>query len=287
MFPKYPYIVAEAGINHNGSMRAALEMIQRAKEAGADAVKFQKYVTDEFTTPDDPLYETFKRCEFSDGVWLVLKKAADRAGIDFFAAAQNPSDLVFLLTLDVPYVKIGSDEFRNLPLLAEMAKICCKPLILSCGMSSEYDIFMTLRVLNNYLYDGSDIAIMACTSLYPCMLQFANVSRVVTLRKALPLTIEVGYSDHTAGSLAAQLALAQGAVVFEKHFTLSHDMEGPDHEFSVTPSELRQYIEDINRAKEALGSGQFELSPAEQRMREYVLGRRKNLGNAEAARELP
>jgi len=270
LFTKYPYIVAEAGINHNGDPEIASWMIQEAKKSGADAIKFQKYVTDEFTTPDDPLYETFKKCELPLGVWIDLKIYAYWIGIDFFATAQNPSDLEFLLTLDVPYVKIGSDDFNNTEMIKKMRSMTDKPFILSCGMVKNFH-----EIMNTFDYVYGDIALMVCTSLYPTPLWGANVARIRYLKNSL--CIPIGFSDHTCSSLAAQLALAQGAVVFEKHFTLDHKLDGPDHSFSLTPDEFRDYVRDINNARVALGNGSFEISGKVKKMREYVLGRREKL----------
>lgn len=267
MFPKYPYIIAEAGINHNGDLPTALKMVEEAKRCGADAVKFQIGYADEFTTPADPLYLTFKRCEFTHDEWRTIKEHADDVGIPFFATPQNLSDLEFLLTLDPPYIKIGSDDFTNLPILKKMRQMTDKPLILSCGMAEEEDVWNTMRE-----FWPSHTAIMVCTSLYPTPYDKANLDRIQRLH-CMGICSHVGFSDHTPGNLASLVAVGCGATIFEKHFTLSSFMDGPDHHFSLDPIGLVHYCRHLRLAYECLGSGDFVLSQPERDMKEYVRNR--------------
>jgi len=266
LFPKYPYIIAEAGINHNGDLSMALRMVEEAYRAGADAIKFQIGYADEFTTPADPLYDTFKRCEFTHDEWRTIKKHADDVGITWFATPQNISDLEFLLTLDPPYIKIGSDDFTNLPMLKKMRQMTDKPFILSCGMSTMNDITDVMAT-----FDGV-FALMVCTSLYPTPYDKAGLRRIRVLRKAFP-SVPVGFSDHTPGILASLVAIGCGAVFFEKHFTLSNFLDGPDHSFSSDPRGLELYCRHLRMAYECLGDGLFNLSHEEQAMKEYVRNR--------------
>ena len=260
-----PYCIAEVGLNHNGSISRAKEMIVAAKAAGANAVKFQTFKASELCgdpdqtysyksageTVTESMYDMFKRYELPEYSWRELKDFADSNDIDFFSTPQNLSDLNLLIPLSPPFIKVGSDDFTNLPLLRSY-RACNIPLILSCGMSDIGEVHNALDVTG--WYEGNDVSVLVCTSLYPTPSECVNIRRVSTLLSTFP-GLKVGFSDHTIGSNAAVMAVALGAQIFEKHFTLSNDLPGPDHTFSENPQSLKAWIDDINSAFSMLGSG--------------------------------
>lgn len=277
-----PYCIAEVGINHNGDLATAKKMIRVAREVGADAVKFQTFKAEEFCgdpgqlftyqsqgkTVTESMLEMFRRYEFSPEQWREIRACCDAEGITFFSTPQNRSDLDLLLSLDVPAVKIGSDDFSNLPLLRDYGRESL-PLILSCGMSDISDVHQALEAVG--WFEGKQVALLLCTSQYPTPPGDVNIRKLTTLQSAFPGLL-VGFSDHTQGPLAASLAVSAGARVFEKHFTLSHDLPGPDHWFSEEPEDLAEWIESIRKADLMMGSAWVRPTRAERDMR--VLARR-------------
>jgi N,N'-diacetyllegionaminate synthase len=259
-----PFIVAEVGINHNGDIDRALEMVHVAKSAGCDAVKFQTFRADEFVGSPSQMFtyksqgeqvtesmlEMFRRYELSDKSWAVVKAECVKADIRFLSTPQNLTDLQLLLELGIPAVKVGSDDFTNIPLLRDYARSGL-PLILSAGMSDMADVYKALEAVGGL--DGYPVILLVCTSQYPTPFEDANLRRITTLRRAFP-TIPIGFSDHTRGFLASALAVSLGAVFFEKHFTLSHDLPGPDHWFSEDPGGLLDWVKNIRQAFKLLGS---------------------------------
>lgn len=272
-----PYCIAEVGINHNGDVELAKRMIEVAKDSGADAVKFQTFKAEEFCgDPDqmftyhsqgqsvtEPMLTMFKRCELALEQWREIKAHCDIVGITFFSTPQNRSDLDLLMSIGVPAIKIGSDDFTNIPLIRSYAKENL-PLILSCGMSDLSEVHQALEAVGWFM--GKPAALMLCTSQYPTPPQDVNIRKLVTLRQAFPGLL-VGFSDHTQGAVAASLAVALGAHVFEKHFTLDHDLPGPDHWFSEGPRGLGEWIETIRTADLMGGSPVVRPTQAEQEMR--------------------
>lgn len=273
-----PYCIAEVGINHNGDPALAKHMIEAAKAAGADAVKFQTFKAEEFCgdpsqtftycsqgcSVTEPMLEMFKRYEFSLESWQEIKKHCDEVGITFFSSPQNRSDLNLLLELGVPAIKVGSDDFTNLPLLRSYAETKL-PIILSCGMSDLAEVHQALETVG-WFDEEYPLALLLCTSQYPTPPEDVNIAKLTTLQQAFP-SLLVGFSDHTQGALAAALAVARGANIFEKHFTLSHDLPGPDHWFSETPDELTKWIDTIRSAYVSLGSAFVRPTKAEKEMR--------------------
>ena len=274
----YPaFVVAEVGLNHNGELERALEMVHIAAQAGCDAVKFQTFKAAEFV--NDPLqmftYRSqgsevtesmlamFQRFELSDDAWPVIKEECLKAGIIFLSTPQNLSDLDILLKVGVPAVKVGSDDFTNLPLLNEFAKSGL-PLILSSGMSDLADVHQALETIG--ALDGYPAILLACTSQYPTPPEDVNLARIITLQAAFPM-IPIGFSDHSQGSLASSLAVALGACLFEKHFTLSHDLPGPDHWFSEEPDGLASWVDNIRTSQKMLGNPLVRPTSIERRNR--------------------
>ncbi len=259
-----PYCIAEVGINHNGDLSIAKKMIEAAKEAGADAVKFQTFKAEEFCgDPEqiftyksqgisitEPMLTMFKRYEFLPEQWRAIKAHCELIGITFFSTPQNCSDLDLLLEIGVPAIKVGSDDFTNLPLLRSYVGSQL-PLILSCGMSDLGEVHQALNIVG--FFEGYPVALLLCTSQYPTPPNDVNINKLGTLQQAFPGLI-VGFSDHTQGSLAAALAVSRGARIFEKHFTLDQGMPGPDHWFSEEPSGLKDWINTIRISDVVLGS---------------------------------
>ena len=272
-----PFVIAEAGINHNGSLKKALKMIECAKFADADAVKFQTYKTEEFISDkkkiykyksrnkiiSEPMYDIFKRCEFSKADWIKIKKKCDEEKIIFLSTPSNFDDLKLILKLKVPAIKIGSDDFNNIPLILK-AKKSKLPIILSSGMSTLKEIETTLRYSG--ALKGYPIILMLCVSRYPTPPQEVNIKRLKYLKSKFP-KITLGFSDHTEGSTAAVLATAYEATCFEKHFTLDRFDKGPDHWFSEDPESLSQWIKKIKESFTMLGKSKIFPINSEKKMK--------------------
>jgi N,N'-diacetyllegionaminate synthase len=272
-----PFVIAEVGINHNGSVPMAIEMIKVAKASGADAVKFQTFKADEFV--GDPqqsftyrsqgkevtesMLAMFKRYELPRSAWREIKTECDRQSIIFMSTPQNRSDLDLLLEVGIPAVKIGSDDFTNLPLIRSYSETGL-PLILSCGMSDLAEVYQALEAAS--AFNGYPAALLLCTSQYPTPPQDVNLRKLKTLHGAFP-DLVLGFSDHTQGPLASSLAVAMGAVIFEKHFTLNHDLPGPDHWFSENPQSLSKWVAGIRQAVLMLGDHVVRPTRPEAEMR--------------------
>ena len=277
-----PFIIAEAGINHNGDLQTAYKMIDVAKECDVDCIKFQTFKAEEFCGDKsqtytymsqgkeitESMYEMFKRVEFLPDEWAKIKQYCDKKNITFMSTPQNKSDLDLLLKLGIPAIKVGSDDFINLPLL-NYYKSKNLPMILSCGMA---DLDEIKQVLNFVDYQNISIALLLCTSQYPTPFEDINLNKLKTLRREFPDLI-LGFSDHSRGSLAASVAVGLEAVIFEKHFTLSHNMAGPDHWFSADPAELKEWVASIRNAFTILGNQ--KITPTEQESKTKELARRR------------
>ena len=256
------FIVAEIGINHNGDMNLAKKMILAAKESGADAVKFQNYKTEDFIlekTVDytyfskgkevtEKQFNMFKRYELSFNQLKELKNYCDDIDIIFFSTPTGKQGVDELIQLGVSVIKNGSDFLQNLPFIEELAKTGI-PIVISTGMATLAQIDEAVRAFESA--GGKDLTILQCVSLYPTPLEEVNLLKIPALKKAFGYP--VGFSDHTEGSVAAIGAVTLGATFIEKHFTLSHDLEGPDHQFSSTPEEFKSYVDSIRKIEIALG----------------------------------
>lgn len=277
-----PYIILEAGINHNGDINIAKKMISVAKSAGANAIKFQTFKADEFVGDPKLLFtyssqgkkvtesmrDMFRRYEFSVAEWHSIKNFCDEKKITFLSTPQNVTDMELLLQLGVSALKVGSDDFTNIPLLKQYSATGL-PLLISCGMANLGEVYQALDVTG--AMEGKPVVLMLCTSQYPTPVADVNLSKLKTLAAAFP-NLVLGFSDHTQGPLAAAIAYGLGAVVFEKHFTLDHQLPGPDHWFSEDPDGARAWISAIRDAHLMLGSPLIRPTIAEQDMK--VLARR-------------
>ena len=244
------YIIAEAGINHNGSLSEAIALIHAAKRCGADAIKFQTYITDDICRKDSPEYAMLKRCELSYSQFAILNDRCKLAGIDFISTPDTVKDAEFLDTLGMRYMKVGSAN-SGMDFIYRI-KHLKTPLLISLGMG------------NGVYYEAE---YMHCVSAYPCPLDQANMGRVDGEDIA-------GFSDHTLGSMAAIMAVARGAKFIEKHFTLDRHADGPDHHMSLEPDEMARYIADIRLAESALGDGVRRVMPCERATIEQLRARK-------------
>ena len=277
-----PFIIAEAGINHNGEINKALEMIEVAKKTGLNAIKFQTFKASEFiadTTQTytyksqgkeitESMFEMFERCEFSKEEWREIKRKCDQEKILFLSTPQNYSDLELLLDLDIKAIKVGSDDLTNLPLLKKFASTNL-PIILSSGMSTLDEVSDALDTIG--FSSGYPTILLVTTSQYPTPNEDVNLMKFHTLSKTFS-DLLLGFSDHTIGPVASSLACVLGAVFFEKHFTLDCNLQGPDHWFSANPEGLKNWVDSIRTATTMLGSE--EVKPTEKEEKMKILARR-------------
>ena len=264
MFSDKCLIIAEAGVNHNGRVELALRLCDAAKEAGADVVKFQTWKTENLLTTNveqaeyqisntgkqESQYDMLKSLELSFDDFRKIKEYCDKIGIIFSSTADDPESLDFLVDIGIPFVKIGSGDIGNISYLRYMGSKKL-PIILSTGMSTLGDVEMSV----NALKDGGaeDITLLQCTTNYPCSYESVNLMAMLTMRDAFHLP--VGYSDHTIGRDIAVAAVALGAKVIEKHFTLDREMTGPDHAASTEKAEFAELVKAIRQVESGLGSG--------------------------------
>jgi N,N'-diacetyllegionaminate synthase len=258
------FIIAEAGVNHNGDVKLAKRLIAAAIEAGADAIKFQTFHTDNVvtrtaekagyqkntTSSEESQYEMIKKLELSDEVFLELSDYAKKRGIIFLSTPFDEESVDLLDRIDVPSFKIPSGEITNFPLLKKIAEKK-KSIILSTGMATLGEVEDAFQYLKKCGAD--DIILLHCTTSYPASINSVNLHAMETLRCAFK--VPVGYSDHTEGITIPIAAVALGAVVLEKHFTLDRTLPGPDHKASLEPHELQEMVKAIRDVEIALGDG--------------------------------
>jgi len=270
------FIIAEAGVNHNGDLNRAKHMIEVASDIGADAVKFQTGKVDEVVTrtapkaayqknlkePSESQYEMLKRIELTEEEWVELGDFAKNAGIVFFSKPSYEGAVDLLMKMGVPAMKIGSGDVTYLTLLHRVARTGL-PIILSTGMSTLGEIEDAMNAIHSE--GNADIILLHCTSNYPSSYADANLKAMLTLKQAFQ--VPVGYSDHSLGITIPIAAVSLGACVIEKHFTLDRNLPGPDHKASLEPNEFREMINSIRIAEEALGSPIKKPVEAEAEMR--------------------
>ena len=273
MINKKTMIIAEAGVNHNGEITTAKDLIRAASEAGADYVKFQTFNADDLVVKGASLanYQT-KAVNYADQRTMLktlelkyswheeLCDFANANSIGFLTTPFDLKSLEFVSKLNLDLLKIPSGEITNFPLLAKMGSLC-KPIVLSTGMSNLGEIEAALRVLTTNGAKKSAITILHCTSEYPAPMCDVNLAAMITLRQCFE--VEVGFSDHTLGTSIPIAAVALGATVIEKHFTLNKAFKGPDHSSSLDPNELKHMVKSIREVEVALGSAQKIVSPSE------------------------
>ncbi len=260
------FIVAEAGVNHNGSLSVARKLIDAAHRSGADAIKFQTFVTERLVSRllSRKQFDMLRKLELSEDAFVELEHYAERKGIIFFSTPFDESSVKMLQNIGVPLYKIGSGDICNIPLLNIVAKTG-KPLILSTGMSTMTEI---ARAVNAIAPLCRKLVLTHCTSLYPAKIEESNLRAMATLTDAFGAP--VGYSDHTPGHDVSVAAAAMGACLLEKHLTIDKKMEGPDHKASLDPSEFRSMVARIRNVEQALGAAQKKPVPREKAMRAYA-----------------
>jgi N-acetylneuraminate synthase len=272
--PGYPtYIVAEMSANHNQRFEKAVEIVKAAKEAGADAVKLQTYTPDTMTIDCDKehfhigegtiwegrnLYDLYEEA-YTPWDWQPrLKDIANDLGLDLFSTPFDKTAVDFLEGMDVPVYKIASFENVDLPLLRKMAQTG-KPIIMSTGMATLAEIDEAVRTVREV--GGEQLALLKCTSAYPAPPEEMNLRTIPHLAEAFG--VPTGLSDHTLGIAAPVAAVALGACIVEKHFTLSRDEPGPDSAFSLEPQEFKAMVEAVRTAEKALGQVHYAVGERE------------------------
>lgn len=277
------FVIAEAGVNHNGDLSLALQMIKAAKGAGADAIKFQTFQTDALLSKNTPKADYQKRetgagesqmemlrnLELSYNQFRELKAAAEYLGILFLSTPFDCESIEFLDSLNMPLWKIPSGEITNLPYLERIANTK-KPIILSTGMCELGEVEDAVNIFLLSGYNREQITLLHCTTEYPAPPESVNLLAMDLLRQKFGTS--VGYSDHTEGIDIAIAAVARGAEVLEKHFTLSKTLQGPDHRASLSPDELRQMIKAVRNVELSLGNG--EKRPSEQERKNRIAARK-------------
>ena len=266
------FVIAEAGVNHNGDIKVAKQLIDAASQAGADAVKFQTFKAEnlvcktakkaayqlEMTDKSETQFEMLKKLELTEQMHKELIEYCGQKKIIFLSTPFDMESIKLLSKLGMQVFKIPSGEITNLPYLREIAGQQ-KRVILSTGMSSMNEVRAAVEVLKNN--GARDITLLHCNTQYPTPVSDVNLLAMVKMHEELGLP--VGYSDHTQGTEIPIAAAALGASVIEKHFTLDKNMEGPDHKASLEPDELRRMVDGIRMAELALGDGRKRISESE------------------------
>lgn len=291
MGTKKVLIIAEAGVNHNGSLDIAFKLAEAAKKAGADCVKFQTFKAEALVarhaaqaeyqkrnTVEEPQIKMLKKLELGYEEFRELKKHCDEIGICFISTPFDRDSISFLEGFDMPFWKIPSGEVTDLPYLMQIGTTG-RPVIMSTGMCTMEEIWDAIKALR--LAGTEDIRLLHCNTEYPTPYEDVNLNVLKTLRERFG--VEVGYSDHTRGIEVPIAAVALGATVIEKHFTLDRNMEGPDHKASLEPDELKQMTESIRHIEKALGRSEKEPTESEKKnisvaRRSIVAGRKIKKG---------
>ncbi|HEC35431.1 MAG TPA: pseudaminic acid synthase [Anaerolineae bacterium] len=273
------YIIAEMSANHHQSFEKAVALIEKAKEIGADAIKIQTYTPDTLTINVDSdlfrhgkgslwegrtLYDLYEEAYMPWDWQPKLKQVANDLGLDFFSTAYDETAVDFLEELDVPAYKIASFEIVGLPLIRRIAQTG-KPIIMSTGMATLAEIDEAVRTVREA--GCNQLALLKCTSAYPAPPEEMNLRTIPHLAEAFD--VPVGLSDHTLGIAVPVAAVALGACIVEKHFTLSRDVPGPDSAFSLEPHEFKAMVEAIRVAEKALGEVRYEVTEREQASRVF------------------
>ncbi len=274
-------MIAEAGVNHNGSLELAKKLVDTAKDSGADCVKFQTFISKNIvsknavkadyqkkqTKTEESQQDMLKKLELSFDDFVELNQYCSEKNIEFLSTAFDFDSIDFLNSLGISRWKIPSGEITNLPYLIKIAQLN-KPVILSTGMSTMNDIKKAIFALKE---NGSgEITVLHCTTEYPTPFNEVNLKAMLSINKEFG--VKVGYSDHTRGIEVPIAAVALGATVIEKHFTLNRNMEGPDHRASLEPGELKAMVDSIRNIESALGDGIKQ--PTESEKKNMIVARK-------------
>lgn len=269
---KSVYIIAEAGVNHNGSIILAKKMVDIAKEAGADVVKFQTFRADSLaskyakkaeyqlhtTDEKETQKEMLKKLELTYDMHMELIQHCKKVGIDFLSTPFDLESIDLLERIGMNLYKVPSGEITNLPYLRKIGSLK-KPVILSSGMSTMREVKEAVKILKEN--GATDVSVLHCNTQYPTPMQDVNLNVMSSIRKELGVC--VGYSDHTEGIEVPIAAVAMGAEIIEKHFTLDKTMDGPDHKASLEPDELKTMIKAIRNIEIAKGKPEKEPTASE------------------------
>jgi N-acetylneuraminate synthase len=276
------YIIAEAGVNHNGKIDLAIELINKAKEVGADCVKFQTFKTEDIVTNSAPKanyqlkvtdknesqYDMLKKLELSKESFKILKDECDKIGIDFISTPYSIADIDLLEDINIEVYKIASGQLTEPYFLRKVAEKM-KPIILSTGMATLSEVFNAINTIRKI---NSDITVLQCTTNYPSLISDANINAMLSIKSSCK--VKVGYSDHVIENYACYSAVSLGATIIEKHFTLDKKMDGPDHSCSLNPSEFKTLVKGIRNIEASLGNGIKEPTKLEKK---NIQGMRRGL----------
>lgn len=268
------YIIAEAGVNHNGSLEMAFQLIEKAKEIGADCVKFQTFKAEQIVTATSPKanyqlkvtdtqesqFDMLKKLELQKEDFKKLKEHCERAGIDFMSTPYNFEDADLLNDIGVSAFKIASGQIAELPFLKYVASFK-KKMIVSTGMATMQEVENAVQAMREA--GNEDIVILQCNTDYPSKVEDSNLLAMLTMRNELD--VKVGYSCHVPENYACFAAVALGAEMIEKHFTLDKKLPGPDHSSSLEPHEFKELIKGIRDIEKALGTGIKKPSESEKK----------------------
>ncbi|HEY8892342.1 MAG TPA: N-acetylneuraminate synthase [Clostridium sp.] len=266
------FIIAEAGVNHNGDIGIAKQLIDKALFAGVDAIKFQTFKTEKLVTGYADMadyqktnigkvgsqFNMLKKLELTQENFIELQRYCIEKDIMFLSTPFDFESADFLASIGMVAFKISSGDLTNIPFLEHIARFN-KPIILSSGMATLSDIEQALNAIN--LLGNNEVAVLQCTSNYPAKLQNVNLKAMNTIKNAFQIVS--GYSDHTEGISVTIASAAMGANIIEKHFTLDKSMEGPDHKASLNPVELKEMVKAIRDVEMALGTGIKRYNPSE------------------------
>ena len=275
IFPGKTFIIAEAGVNHNGSLEMAIQLIDEAVSAGADVVKFQTFKTEKgisvnapkagyqqkTTSAEESQLEMVKKLELDEKTHIILQQHCHEKGINFLSTPFDLESIDLLNRMGLELFKIPSGEITNLPYLRKIGALK-KRLILSTGMADLGEIEDALDILSESGTTLDNITVLHCNTEYPTPFEDVNLKAMLTIKKAFP-GVAVGYSDHTIGIEVPIAAVAVGATVIEKHFTLDRNLPVPDHKASLEPCELQKMGRAIRNIEKALGNGIKRPSPSE------------------------
>ena len=279
------YIIAEAGVNHNGSLKLAKEMVIKARESGADAIKFQTFKSERVVSSlakkaayqikntgsaDESQLEMVKKLELSFDDFRELQAFSKEKDIQILSTPFDLESIDFLNQLEMPFWKLPSGEVTNYPYLVKIAQTH-KGIVMSTGMCTLDEISESLSVLRTN--GAGKIVLLHCNTEYPTPMEDVNLKAMSTLKKTFDTPI--GYSDHTKGIEVPIAAVAMGATIIEKHFTLDRNMEGPDHKASLEPSELKAMVQAIRNIEKAIGTGKKKPSVSE--VKNIVIARKSPL----------
>ncbi len=271
------FIIAEAGVNHNGDMEIAKQLVDVAKSAGADAIKFQTFKAEKLLRKDAPkakyakensntdesFFDMIKKLELSFEMHEILQKYCKSKGIMFLSTPFDMESADFLEKLDVAAFKISSGDIDNFPLFSHLMQKK-KPILFSTGTADLSEVQDTVHFLESHKYE--DFALFQCTSAYPTPFHSVNLKVLLKYREMFPNYV-IGFSDHSEGIILGAAAVSLGAKIIEKHFTLDRNMSGPDHKASLNPGELVGYIESIRNTELALGNSNKILMPVEKEVK--------------------